>query len=99
VIRAVLDANTIASGATHPEDDLVLAAAVSAAADYLVTGDRQIRRLGSYQGVTIISPSDSLALLDQPADGDEEEPVTPPANERCAAPPGGLQRIGASTGS
>jgi len=42
--------------ATHREDDLVLAAAVSADADYLVTGDKQLLRLGSFQGVTIVSP-------------------------------------------
>lgn len=64
----------VAGVATHPEDDLVLAAAVSTAADYLVTGDRQLQRLGSYQGVTILSPSDFLAL---PSDGEEEEPATP----------------------
>lgn len=33
--------------ATHPEDDLILATAVSAGADYLVTGDRQLQVLGS----------------------------------------------------
>ena len=36
---------TTASGAaTHPEDDVVLATAVSAMAEYLVTGDRQLQR-------------------------------------------------------
>ena len=33
----------IAGIATHPEDDLVVATAVSAHADYLVTGDRRLR--------------------------------------------------------
>lgn len=42
--------------ATHPEDDLVLAAAVSAKADYLVTGDGKLQEIGSYEGVTIVSP-------------------------------------------
>lgn len=42
--------------ATHPEDDLILAAAVSARADQLVTGDKQLLKLGALQGVTIISP-------------------------------------------
>ncbi len=51
--------------ATHPEDDLVLATAVSAAADYLVTGDKQLQRLGGYHGVAIVSPRDFLALLQQ----------------------------------
>ncbi|MBI2759914.1 MAG: putative toxin-antitoxin system toxin component, PIN family [Chloroflexi bacterium] len=41
---------------THPEDDLVLAAAVSGHAAYLVTGDKKLQRLGAYEGVTILSP-------------------------------------------
>lgn len=49
--------------ATHPEDDLVLAAAVSAGVDYLVTGDRQLQVLGSYQGVTILDPRSFLVIV------------------------------------
>jgi putative PIN family toxin of toxin-antitoxin system len=52
--------------ASHPEDDLILATAVSARADYLVTGDRQLLALGAYQGVQIVSPRDFLAILDLP---------------------------------
>lgn len=62
--------------ATHPEDDLILATAVSARADYLVTGDRQLLRLGSYEGVAIISPTDFLAVLDR----EEGSPDEPPAD-------------------
>ena len=51
--------------ATHPQDDLVLAAAVSAGADYLVTGDRKLLSLGRYLGVTIVSPRTFLTLLEQ----------------------------------
>jgi putative PIN family toxin of toxin-antitoxin system len=42
--------------ATHPEDDLVLATALSAHADYLVTGDGPLQKLGTYRGVAILSP-------------------------------------------
>jgi putative PIN family toxin of toxin-antitoxin system len=51
--------------ATHPEDDQVLAAAVSANVDYLVTGDRQLLALGNYRGVHIVSPRRFLTLLEQ----------------------------------
>jgi len=51
--------------ATHPEDDLVLATAVSAHVDYLVTGDKQVRRLEAIQGVSIVSPRHFLTLLEQ----------------------------------
>jgi putative PIN family toxin of toxin-antitoxin system len=49
--------------ATHPEDDLVVATAVSAAADYLVTGDKKLQELGMYEGVRIISPRAFMDLL------------------------------------
>lgn len=49
--------------ATHPEDDLMLATAVSAQADYLVTGDRKLQRLGAYAGIAILSPRAYLEVL------------------------------------
>ena len=55
---------TVAGVATHPEDDLVLATALSAGADYLVTGDRRFRaRVPHYQGVTLVSPAEFLAII------------------------------------
>jgi putative PIN family toxin of toxin-antitoxin system len=39
---------TVQGVASHPEDDLILAAAISAQADYLVTGDRQLLALGTF---------------------------------------------------
>jgi len=52
--------------ATHPEDDLILATAASVQAEYLVTGDQQLQRLGSYQGVQIVSPRQFLDVLSPP---------------------------------
>jgi uncharacterized protein len=49
--------------ATHPEDDVILATAVSAQAHYLVTGDRKLQRLGAYKDVKILSPSAFLEVL------------------------------------
>ncbi len=49
--------------ATHPEDEMILAAAVSAQADYLVTGDHQLQQVGTYEGVTILSPRQFLDVL------------------------------------
>lgn len=51
--------------ATQPEDDLIIATAVSAKANYLVTGDGPLlRKVGnSYQGVTILTPKDFLKKL------------------------------------
>ncbi len=49
--------------ATQPQDDQILAAAISAQADYLVTGDGKLQRVGTYRGVTIVSPRQFLGIL------------------------------------
>ena len=51
--------------ATHPEDDLTIATALSAKADYLVTGDQPLlNKVGNfYQGVTLTTPIDFLKIL------------------------------------
>lgn len=49
--------------AAHPADDLILATALSARADYLVTGDRRLRTRGAYGGTTLLSPRQFLDVL------------------------------------
>lgn len=49
--------------ATHPEDDLVLATALSGSAEVLVTGDKQLIRLGRIEQVAIMSPREFLTML------------------------------------
>jgi len=49
--------------AEDEEDDLVLATAVAAAADHLVTGDKYLLRIGEFRGTRIVSPRDLLDLL------------------------------------
>jgi putative PIN family toxin of toxin-antitoxin system len=51
--------------ATHPEDDLILATAVSAKADYLVTGDTKLQHLRKYKRVSTLSPRGFLETLEQ----------------------------------
>jgi predicted nucleic acid-binding protein len=41
--------------ATQPKDDLILSTGISAGATYLATRDRQLLKLGSYQGMQISS--------------------------------------------
>lgn len=57
---------TVQGVASHPEDDLILATAVSAQGDYLVTGDRQLLALGQYDSVRIVTPRDFAAILGLP---------------------------------
>jgi uncharacterized protein len=49
---------------TDPKDDQIVAAAVAAKADYLITGDRRdLLPLGEHRGVRIISPRAFLEML------------------------------------
>jgi uncharacterized protein len=63
--QATVSAITVAVRgiATHPEDDMILATAVSAKADYLVTGDSKLQSLGTYNAVSILSPKRFVATL------------------------------------
>lgn len=46
-----------------PDDNLILACAVKAQADYLVSGDAHLKQLKAYQGIQMISPAEFLAAL------------------------------------
>jgi putative PIN family toxin of toxin-antitoxin system len=50
--------------ASHPEDDAVLATAISAQANFLVTGDRRLRERRSYRGTLLLSPREFLEVLE-----------------------------------
>lgn len=47
-----------------PKDDVIVATAVKAGADYLVTGDRHLLSLGVYEGIRIVTPRQFLNLLE-----------------------------------
>jgi uncharacterized protein len=47
-----------------PKDDVIVASAVAAGADYLVAGDRRhLLKLGAYRGVRIVGEREFLDLL------------------------------------
>jgi uncharacterized protein len=49
-----------------PDDDKIVESAVVGSATHIVTGDRRhLLLMGSYQGISIISPADFLKLLSQ----------------------------------
>lgn len=54
--------------ATHREDDYVLATAVAGRVDYLITGDRMVRALNSYQSIEILTARE---FLDRPNDASD----------------------------
>jgi uncharacterized protein len=56
----------VAGVATHPEDDPILATALSARADYLVTGDLRLqRRVPTFQGIPLVLAADFLDILNR----------------------------------
>jgi len=46
-----------------PDDNIILACAIKADADYLVSGDIHLKQLGRYEGIRIVSPSEFLAII------------------------------------
>lgn len=46
-----------------PDDDHVLACAIGASADLIVSGDRDLLALREYQGIPIVTPADALAWV------------------------------------
>jgi putative PIN family toxin of toxin-antitoxin system len=56
--------NTLNSGITDPDDNVILECAVVGGATHIVTGDkRHLLPLESYQGISIISAADFLTLV------------------------------------
>ena len=51
-----------------PDDDQVLALALAAKADLIVSGDNDLLSLGSFEGIAIVAPAEALRRLD--VDGD-----------------------------
>ena len=50
--------------ASHPEHNYVLATALAAEADYLVTGDRQLQKLAAIGETRIVSPAKMLHIIE-----------------------------------
>ncbi|MGH8634161.1 MAG: putative toxin-antitoxin system toxin component, PIN family [Burkholderiales bacterium] len=48
-----------------PDDDHVLACAIAAKADLVVSGDSDLLKLGQYQGIPIVSAAEALTRLPQ----------------------------------
>jgi predicted nucleic acid-binding protein len=44
------------------DDDQVIAAALAAQADLIVSGDNDLLSLGQYQGITIVMPAQAVQL-------------------------------------
>ena len=47
-----------------PDDDKVLALALAAKVAFIVSGDKDLLSLSSFEGVRIVTPADAIALID-----------------------------------
>lgn len=63
LVKPVKPVDDVHGIAEDDEDDLVLATAVAARADYLVTGDKYLLRIGEFRGIPIVSPRDFLDMV------------------------------------
>jgi uncharacterized protein len=53
----------VSGAATHPEDDRILECAVVGEAAYLVTGDKKMQMLRTFQSVQIVAPRAFVEIL------------------------------------
>lgn len=63
VSQVVTDLPKIKSIVRDPNDDMIIACASKAGADYIVTRDKDLLTLGSYKGIQIVSPEGFVRLL------------------------------------
>jgi putative PIN family toxin of toxin-antitoxin system len=59
----VTDLPKLAGIVRDPNDDVVVACAVNASAGYVITRDKDLLTLGSYQATTFVTPEDFLKAL------------------------------------
>lgn len=73
-LRSLLKRRTVSTPGTldlqvveeDPEDNTILAAAVEGRADCIISGDRHLKTLSEYQGISILSPAEFVARYNLP---------------------------------
>jgi predicted nucleic acid-binding protein len=65
----VTDLPLVTGVVRDPNDDMVVACALEARADYIVTRDKDLLSLGTYEGIRIVTPRQFLDLLERSGDG------------------------------
>lgn len=67
LLAPVMVPAVIARVSADPDDDHVLACALGAQADLIVSGDRHLLDLKAYQGIPIVSAAEALRTIEQRA--------------------------------
>lgn len=65
---AITPATTPQVVARDPDDDHVIACAVAAHADLIVSGDKDLLDLGRYRGIAIVAPAQAIARIEAGAE-------------------------------
>lgn len=58
IVRGTITVNAVPD---DPDDDVIIACAIEAEADMIISGDQHLLSLGSYQGVTIVKAVEFLS--------------------------------------
>lgn len=66
VARVVRDPPSVTVVERDPDDDMVIACALAAKADAIVTRDKDLLSIGAYGGIEIITPEEFLRRLRNP---------------------------------
>jgi uncharacterized protein len=67
VSQVVTDLPKIKPVVRDPNDDMIIACAIKAATDYIVTRDKDLLTLRQYKEIHIVSPEEFVSLLKQKA--------------------------------
>lgn len=62
IMPGILQVNLVHA---DPDDGKIIACAIEAGADYIITGDPHLLNLKEYQGIRIVTPRAFLEILDQ----------------------------------
>jgi putative PIN family toxin of toxin-antitoxin system len=63
VATVVADVPDVVGVVRDPNDDMIVACAIAAKADYLISRDKDLLSLAGYEGITIINPEAFLQVL------------------------------------
>jgi len=64
-VMLVLPSRRLTVVREDPADDMFLECALEAEADYIISGDRHLRRLGIFEGIEILSPRAYLTRVER----------------------------------
>lgn len=64
-VAAITPGKMIAQGVSRdPSDNMILSCAAEGQADFVISGDQDLTKLGSYEGIRIVDPASFLQLIE-----------------------------------